>query len=225
MLCATHNIPHNPIKFVCTGYRDKDGDIVIDDIKCPIYNHLLEKFKSQIQIQDYIHDHYSELSDLNKYINYDAYEFLMNCTVGTPPIGTHVVSLIGQTRPQNNIGELINCCKMSELAEATMPNEPVTDNIISGTLLVTPDTFAKSTDSMTADSLVKIPGSLECTIISYAKSPNTSKTVPVRIDNIVKSWGFTLDEQREPITISQSPQDLTGLPKMPNSRIFDDLSM
>lgn len=216
---------HIPIKFICTGYRDKNGDIVIDNITCPIFEHLSQKFKSTQQINEYITTHYSELSQLNKYINFDGYDYLMHGTVGTQPIGTHIVSLIGQTRPQNNIGELINCCKMSELAEATMPNEPVADNIISGTLLITPDTFAKDSTDKSGNSLKRIPGSLECTIISYIKSPNTSKTVPIRLDNIVKSWGFTADEQRENIAISQSPQDLSGLPSMPDARTFEDMSM
>lgn len=224
-LFRSKNLTPPPLNFYLSGYKDFDGDIVIDQIYCPIID-AINKYdcKSHQEVlsrlleldyetlnQDTIGYAYDSmrLEDFSKVpvINASTNEKYMQ------PIGTHSVVLIGKTRTQDNLGELATCCNLKELAESVIPDVEVKcDNLISGTLLITPQIQVRTAkNSPTQSAYTFQPGSLECSLITYIKSNTTHKVQPCSIDNIARAIGITPTGEKENISISTSPQNITNI--------------
>ena len=218
------------INFFCTGYRDFDGDIIINQIVCPILDMASHSnFKSHQEIYNYLFSqNYKNLNEdtiAYAYENMRLADFTISRTGHIPqekenilPIGTHSVVLIGTTRSQEGLGELATCCNLRELAESIIPDVPVAcNNLITGSLLITPDIqvrTGKETKEQSAYTLQ--PGSLECTIATYYRSEKTGKVHPYRLDNITRAAGLLFNGETENIRISSSPQNLGNIERAPS---------
>ncbi|MBQ7351925.1 MAG: hypothetical protein IJW59_03605 [Clostridia bacterium] len=203
----------NPINFVCFGYKDSiSGDLVIEDIYCPILEKLKKfSFKS---LQEQIN--YIASSKPSKETNTDIqsvfYEYLRATKIPLDHKEKEaLVALIGTTKPSNtNSPETTNCFSLSEIAKAVMPEFKVNEDIISGVLAVTPKTI--QFPYMYQDDLEKnlIDGSLESLIITYNKNPKTSKVKPTMLSNITECQ-TQLNAKSHKIKISSSAQPLDEL--------------
>jgi hypothetical protein len=142
------------------------------------------------------------------------YDYLRTMGFNQPAIGTDVVALLGVTK-QETTPEYNNCFRLSEIAEAVVPNLPVkADNIMSGVLAITPKTVkAKALFDkkgfLNVDDYLE-PGSLECAIISYKKSHSTGVVIPTNIQDIKAAVGIQKGKECT-LKISSSSQPTDGL--------------
>ena len=202
-LCSSSRMSRNKrvnsIKFVCYGYQDFDGDIVITSIDCPIIRKAYsKKFKNKESFYDFI-----ATETISKEFNHEAsylmYDYLKDVAISQPAIGNSVVALLGYTKPETD-KDYDRCFKLSEIAEAVIPNVTVrSDNIKSGVIAITPKTLKASLlyNKSAYDNIDKYleDGSLECALISYSKNPKTGQVVPTTIQDIKKASAETKDKQ------------------------------
>lgn len=207
-----------PLKFACYGYKDLDGDIVINSIDCPVYEEAYQQgFTKKSQIIEYIMQNMGS-KDMSIENSARVFDYLRQSNFASPkPIGTDIVALMGTTKHASLEGDEYNCFTVGELAESVLPYYvPVNaDGIISGTLAITPKTISEkyllsrgSKDNI-ADYLQD--GSIEVALISYAKSESTGYVTPTKITNVTKALAQT-DKGLTPLKISSSTQ--------PTSRIY-----
>ena len=219
----------NQIKFACIGYKDLDGDIVITKIECPVLEKAFNKnFKTDSKFIDFVSKE-SGKSEYKLEANARAFDHLRNSVFHKEkPIGREIVAFIGYTKDESN-PETNNCFKLSEVADAVLPNIPVNTNKIScGVIAITPKTLNASAiynkkNRGNLENLLQ-DGSLECAIISCEKSQNTGCVTPTSIKNIRACVGMNKNTE-EPITISSSKQPLEKLYIASSSKNNDGHSM
>ena len=208
-----------PLKFVCYGYKDLDGDIVINSIDCPIYEEAYQQgFTKKTQVIEYIMQNMGS-KDMSIENSARAFDYLRQSNFAKPkPIGTDVVALMGTTKHATIEGDEYNCFTVGELAESVMPYYvPVNaDGIISGTISITPKTISEKylLSRGKADNIADYlqDGSIEVALISYTKSESTGYVTPTKITNVTKALAQT-DKGLTPLKISASTQPTNRLYK------------
>lgn len=199
--------PDRPIEFLCTGYVDFAGDLVINKVYIPALDFVkgtcktmeeAEKKFSLSKLPAGIHSNL--INEQNKY--------LKNTSLGDPKseIGQGLVTLLGTTKPDMPDSQYSNCFKLSELADSVINGDNIPKhNIVTGTIATTPYTIEKQ-----GNTYYSIPGSIECTAISYDYK-NNGKAFPTKISNIISCYANTKDNRLIKVKISQSSQPTNGL--------------
>lgn len=212
VLRTNSKLSTRPIRFICYGYLDFDGDIIINHIEVPIFN-LIKNLNIPTNKQiEYLA--FGKIpGDLNTHTHSKHYDYLRSKSLGKKnPIGSAIVSLVGYTKhPSKKQEPISNCFQLSEIANAVMPDIPTTDNILSGVLAITPKTI----DATNIDSKHPVfniqDGSLECAILTYTRSETTGTSKPTSIYNITHAQAITSDGKFKDLLISASRQDTDGL--------------
>lgn len=204
-----------PIDFVCIGYLDHSGDIVITDTYMPgieIYE------EANLDIQEAIYK--SSLSkDVGIVTQSECFDYLRRVKLNTKinnSIGIMPVALMGTTRPiiATNDGSEY-CPKFSEIAKAIMPaNVDIDHPIMSGVLSVSPKYQAQSPNGETT----LTNGSLECVLISYKNNKNNTVT-PEGFFNVTRCQEILKDQSRHVVDISKSKQPLTDIPILSETKV------
>lgn len=196
-----------PIEFLCTGYVDFSGDVIITNISIPFMEIIRENsatpdsFYEQFFLsQKPSEAHKSLISDFNEYLR-------CNTMDSKSPIGTEIVAMIGTTKPATDDINTTNCFNLQEVAQGVIrgdikPKSPIRTGVIA----ITPNTFAKSKGKF-----VELPGSLECMLTSYDYNRNGT-CYPVNIENVVSAYTSDKNHRISSISISSSFQDKNGLP-------------
>lgn len=208
-LRASVGIADQPLEFVCYGYRDFAGDIMIENIDAPILEMMNKlEFDDNNKRLEYL-AYYSKQFAKDSHIETTSrmYDFLKNLTLTEPAVGQEVVALYGTTKPP--IGEKTsNCFTIKELADAVIPNVPVAGRISTGILAITPKLIEfgrlMREDGNNLSDYLK-DGSLECAMISYAMSEKTKKVTPINITNVTQARAIW-DSKTHDVQISQSKQ-------------------
>ena len=208
-----------PLKFACYGYKDLDGDIVINTIDCPVYEEAYQQgFTKKSQIIEYIMQNMGS-KDMSIETSARVFDYLRQSNFANPkPIGTDIVALLGTTKHATMEGDDYNCFTVGELAESVLPYYvPVNaDGIISGTLSITPKTISEKylLARNNADNIANYlqDGSIEVALISYAKSESTGYVTPTKITNVTKALAQS-DKGLKPLKISASSQPTSKLYK------------
>lgn len=201
-----------PIDFVCTGYVDHSGDIMITDISIPAIDIYREQNKNPLTaIYNAIRSKDANIETESYY-----YDYLRNSNIGSKDkIGTMPVALLGTTRPIINTKDGTEYCqKLSEIARAIIPANVEFDHpIMSGALSVSPNYIVQTPfGNRVAD------GSLECTLITYDK--NTNNTLkPTNLTNVTRCQQIKPDGKLSIVDISKSKQPLEGLPNLSLSKV------
>ena len=217
-----------PLKFGCFGYRDLDGDIVITSVKCPVYEEAYEQgFTKQSQVIEFIMKNMSS-KDMSIENTATVFDYLRHSQFTSEnPLGTDIVALLGTTKHASLDNDTYNCFSVSELSEAVMPYyvSVKSDNIVSGTLAITPKTISEKylVSRGKKDNIGEYlqDGSLEVALISYEKSPTSGYVTPVNITNVTQALAQT-DKGLQPIKISMSSQPTERLYK---AQVVQDYSM
>ena len=186
--------------------------IIIDAIQQnpTIINQILEELElSEEEFFNYISENTAS-ADFNLESPSLMYEYLRLQTFKDPPIGSAIVGLIGYTKHENSN----NCFKLSEVAEAVVPQMPIrADNIMSGVIAITPKTINAtklySQKNKSIDNSLE-NGSLECAIIEYQKNPKTNAVQPTNIMNVCRAVEI-VNDKAIPIKISSSSQPTDNL--------------
>ena len=217
-----------PLKFACFGYKDLDGDIVINSIECPVYEEARQQgFTTQSQVIEYIMKNIAT-KDMNIENSARVFDYLRQYNFVQPkPIGTDIVALMGTTKHANLDNDDYNCFTVSELSEAVIPYYvPINaDSIISGTIAITPKTISEKylLSRGKGDNIANYlqDGSIEVALISYTKSESTRYVNPQRITNVTQALAET-KQGLVPLKISSSSQP-TG--KIYKAKETDDYTM
>ncbi len=208
-----------PLKFACYGYKDLDGDIVITSVRCPVYEEAYEQgFTKQSQIIEFIMKNMST-KDMGIENTAGAFDYLRSSQfTSEKPIGTDIVALLGTTKHASLDNDTYNCFSVSELSEAVMPYyvSIKADNIISGTIAITPKTISEKylLSRGKRDNIGEYlqDGSLEVALISYEKSTSSGYVTPINITNVTQALAET-DKGLQPLKISMSSQPTEKLYK------------
>lgn len=215
-----------PLKFGCYGYKDLDGDIVITSVRCPVYEEAYEQgFTKQSQIIEFIIKNMST-KDMGIENTAGVFDYLRSSQFTTEkPIGTDIVALLGTTKHANLDNDTYNCFTVSELSEAVMPYyvSVKSDNIISGTIAITPKTISEKylLSRGKKDNIGEYlqDGSLEVALISYEKSASSGYVTPVNITNVTQALAET-DKGLQPLKISMSSQPTERLYKAQSTQDY-----
>jgi len=208
-----------PIKFICYGYKDFDGDIIINHIDVPIIEYMRQCKVSRNQEMEFL-AHAPIPKELKIDTQSRAYDYLRTNTFSQNPIGQEIVCLFGTTKHKgmddNNPTD--NCFTMSELAEAVIPDVKVADKITSGVIAITPRIMElnKSNLNKSNPRWTFKDGSLECAVIEYEKSEQSNLVRPISIHNLTQAVGIKNGKETD-LLISSSSQDTTGLYRAKNN--------
>ena len=203
-----------PVDFVCFGYLDHSGDIIITEINNPsLEMYREEKLNLAEAYRKSLYHRESSIEVQSK-----CFDYLRENKFGDKgSIGLMPVALIGTTRPiVATTDGSENCPKFSEIARAILPaNVNIDHPIISGTLSVSPK-YQKQTPS--GESVLS-NGSLECVLIDYKYNKNNTVT-PDKFFNVTRCQEVLPDESRKIVDISKSKQPLDGLPILSEEHIM-----
>ena len=208
----------HPIKFLCYGYKDFDGHIIITEIDCPLLDELAKKkLSSNEELAKFV-ELFVTYSKTNRETQTYMREYLRNFSFNEPPIGTHIVALIGQTMPATLDSSIQNTFNMGELNSAVLPDKVKFEGnhgLISGIIGIAQKTVNYSAllnkKARLESSSITQDGSLECAVISYTKRPNNT-VMPTNVVNITEA-SRVKDGKELPLLISSSPQPLDYLYK------------
>lgn len=200
----SHNLKDKRIEFLCLGYIDPVGDIIITDIVTPIeiiYKNMItsnQKISSTEATSRIFGNSISAIKIKNI-----MEEKFKNHIMSKDPNDYSLVSLRGFTSPQVEGDGEDNCIKLKDLTDSIVPgNLKPQENIVTGVINLTPPTDKNPN------------GNIECAIIPHRTNANGT-TTPTKIYNVINA-----QEEREvgkysatltPSPISQSNQPLTGL--------------
>jgi len=202
-----HGKADRDINFYCTGYVDHNGDYIIDDIIVPSIQYYTGTSKKEINYEKlYLSTHPRSVSQalidgFNDYIT----EFNININKQ----GKKTFAMLGSTRATNKLDNERYAPTLSELSKAVAPGFiQYKCPIATGYLIIPPMNLIINDNKRILEN-----GSLECTIIDYGYSPNKI-AYPKSMHNVTKCQqrhfpdGITYTDN----SISQSPQNLEGLP-------------
>jgi hypothetical protein len=205
-----------------------DGDIFIEKIILPVYQEAIENgCKNFNEVMDYIMKNPTSRA-INIETTSITYDYLREKKFSEKmPIGNAAVALIGTTKHANLENDNYNCFTVSELSVAVMPYyvSVKADEIISGTLAITPKTIsekyliARNKSNDISDYLQD--GSLEVALISYQKNESNGYVTPTNITNITKAFAET-ETGLAPLKISASKQPIDNIYK---AKEYDDYTM
>ena len=219
----------HPLKFGCFGYKNNNGNIIINSIECPVYTEARNQgINDPKEVIQYI-IHRMNSKDISIENSSGVYDYLKYAHLNTQkiPNGCEAVALLGTTKHASLDNDTYNCFSVSELSEAVMPYyvSVKSDNIVSGTLAITPKTISEKylVSRGKKDNVGEYlqDGSLEVALISYEKSPTSGYVTPVNITNITQALAQT-DKGLQPIKISMSSQPTESLYK---AQAVQDYSM
>jgi len=202
----TANKSDKSIEFVCLGYQDKDGDIVIYDIGVP----SIEPFKNPDKKTVNLNKFFNRTN--SKEISNDTEDLFLNHLRSKEALkyfnGKTPVALWGCTKPivtTKNKSEY--CPKFSEIAKAIVPgNIEFKSPIITGLLTVSPIYMAQ-----TPDGIRPKDGSLECILVNYKANSNNTQT-PISFTNVTRCQQTESSGELKVVDISKSYQPIDGLP-------------
>lgn len=200
-----------PIDFLCYGYQDFAGDIVIDFLEIPYMKGTPSA------------DFYSTLFKLNpsavanEKMNTAFHNYLSQSTIGREKntIGLMPVAFYGTTRPiVATTDNTQNCPRFSEVSKAIVSTKTkFKQPIKTGLLSISPKTIEQ-----TPNGAIYRDGSLECVVIDYNVNQNGLAT-PSQFSNIIHCQQTEQNGQRTIVDISKSYQPTTGLPNYSNQMV------
>lgn len=211
---ASNNIADKPIEYVCYGYRDFNGDIVIEHIDVPVFETLiaLNLPNDRMKYEFLAFDTSATAKSHKIEITSRIYEHLRHTK--RHPDGKEIVALFGTTKHPNKNDNTSNCFTLKEFADATMPYKPVQTNIISGVISITPKTIEAQRINKDAShiSAFLTPGAIECALISYHRNEHSGLTIPNGLTNITEAYGMDKSGKLNKIKISCSNQPVDNIP-------------
>lgn len=191
------------IEFVCQGYIDNAGDIVIYDIIIPSLEIFAEK---NLTYGDFYQTTIPKEAHINTIAMFHDHLRVSSLRNNDGKIGTHIVSLIGTTRPIIEETEIQNCLRLSELADATIKGDvTLKQPVRTGVLSISPKTLTKKA----GEGYVLTDGSLECAIINYEYN-NNGTVKPTNISNVISAYE-TINGKITNSLISSSKQPTSDL--------------
>lgn len=223
-----------PINYVCKGYKDHNGDIVIDYIFCPLLTEAMPtKGLGMNEVCEYILEHKKEISfpELQKLCYSQYIEYLSSDQSSIDHLGTDAVALFGYTKyPTTKNEPTSNCFTLGEIANSIFPGDIQIDHkISSGLISITPKTmeypYKPGSDTLLSD------GSLECMLVEYSYNESYHRVCPRTFLNITKCLGKnyyfkekSLQEIQDftRIKISNSRQPIEGITQSPDINVSED---
>lgn len=192
-----------PTEFVCYGYRDHNGDIVI----CDIDSFSIDEAKIDENSVDV-----KKIAEQNpnKDIRIDStarmFEYIRHSGFTPDELGKEPVALLGILRPEDLTDEKKCTPTLKEVADIVPPaNAIFPSNFSTGILLIPKDNLEKTKEGFTL-----VPASMECLLIENSLYGKGSSR-PTNMTNITRAMAFT-PEGTKSLSISQNPQDLSNLP-------------
>lgn len=192
-----------PIDFLCFGYQDHGGDVVIERIVVPaliVLKHTSKSSEEAIKKSfDYVPSKDFKIDTLATYYDYLLYTNLnYKGSVGKKP-----VALLGTTKPIVDYDDRTeNCPRLSEIAKSIVPGDVKFDHdFLTGLLTVSPYEVVQ-----TPEGLAYKNGSLECVLTDYKINKNTHFATPEHFTNITKCVQTSLNGKLKELNISNSDQ-------------------
>lgn len=201
------------IEFVCEGYIDNAGDMVIIDITIPSLDIFAEK---QLTYQNFFQTTIPRDAHIDTIAMF--HDHLRDSVLSNKDgkIGSHLVSLLGTTRPVIEETEIQNCLRLSELADATIKGDIILNHpVVTGVLSISPKTLTKKAN----EGYILTDGSLECAVINY-KYNNNGTVKPTKITNVISAYE-TINGKISNSLISSSMQptsDIITQAYLPNNQ-------
>ena len=217
---SVHRLDKNkkdtPIEFVCYGYQDHDGDIVITNIIVPALVELSKNCNNFDQAVEKLYD-YVPSKDLRIDMLANYFDYLRNIDLDFhESIGKKPVALLGTTKPIVEYADNTeNCPRFSEIAKSIVPGDvEFNHDFLTGVLTVSPYKIVQTPRGLEYQN-----GSLECVITDYKLSQNTHLASPNRLMNVTQCVQNTPDGKLEKVEISASSQPLIDFqPQNKNER-------
>ena len=192
-----------PIDFLCFGYQDHDGDVVIERIIVPaliVLRHASKSSEEAIKKSfDYVPSKDFRTDTLATYYDYLLYTNLdFKGSEGKKP-----VALLGTTKPiVSYTDHTEDCPRFSEIAKSIVPGDvKFGHDFLTGLLTVSPYEVVQ-----TPEGLAYKNGSLECVLTDYKISNKTHFATPEQFTNVTKCVQTTPDGKLEELHISSSDQ-------------------
>lgn len=191
------------LEFVCYGYRDHNGDIVICDIDSAQLDEISNPDKS-INLSKLAS--YTPTKDTRIDSTARMFEYVRHSGILPTGIANEPVALLGLLRPEDMLTAQRNTPLLKEMADIVLPgNAQVTSNFSTGLLVIPPAEIAR-----TANGYRLTDASMESLLIEH-KLTSKNYAKPVAITNITKAIAKTQSGDKV-ISISQNRQNLNGLP-------------
>lgn len=214
---STYRLENNkkdtPIEFVCMGYLNKSGNIVIDNIVIPSLQELCDNSQdiedAKEKLFKYVAKKEANIDLLCTYFDY----MRDNVYPAKEKFGLMPIALLGTTKPLVSYNDQTeNCPRLGEIAKSVVPGDAeFRTPFVSGLLCVTPKTIKQTPNGQELQD-----GSLECIVTTYEKLKN-NYVKPNNMLNIVSCERITPQDTIAIVPISCSHQPLENLPRITGS--------
>ena len=211
---SVHRLERNkndtPIEFICYGYLDHNGDIVLKNIQIPAYNKIRQTSKTISEAYEKLFNYIPNKVDKIEYMS-DYLDFLRNTKLnGQYSIGRMPVAMLGTTKPIVSYSDgTENCPRFNELAKSIIPGDINFGEVMTGVLTVSPYSMTQTRHGLTFKD-----GSLEGVLTHYAISPTTGYSSPCNLTNLTLCKTTDSAEKFHDCEISNSSQPSINFPKI-----------
>ena len=211
---STHRLERDkndtPIEFICYGYLDYSGDIVIKEIQMPYYNIIRQKSKTINEVYEKLYNYIPSKEDKIEYMS-KYLDFLRNTKLnGKNSIGIMPVAMLGTTKPIVSYPDNTeNCPRFNELAKSIIPGDIDFGDVMTGILTVSPYSMTQTKNGLTFKD-----GSLEGILTHYTISPTTGYSSPSNLTNLTECKTIDSAEKLHECEISNSSEPHMNFPRI-----------